>query len=89
MGPQRNLDPKQKDLQDIAAQNFLQLLMLLRSVMLQDVALLVDLEPDVPLWQHDEFQSIIGHSLWPCFKEHVELTHGHLGADDIHDFTQV
>lgn len=47
---ERNLDAEQQ--QDLSAQGFLQLLMWLRSVFLQDLAMLTLLQPDVALWQH-------------------------------------
>ena len=84
---QRNLDSKQQ--QDIAAQNFLQLLMYLRHVFLQDMALLVDLQPQVPMWKTVAIQAILTHPKWASFKEHVKITHKHTDKDDIFDFTQV
>lgn len=86
---QRNLDFQQKEQQDIAAQKFLQLLSYSRTVLLQDMALLVDLQPHVPLWKDPAIQSILTHPKWAPFQEHVQLTHEHLSYDDIYDFTQV
>ena len=86
---QRNLNPELREQQDIAAQKFLQLLMYLKAVFLQDLALLIDLQPHVPLWTDDAIKQIITHPKWAAFKAHVQLTHSHISDDDIHDFTQV
>ena len=84
---QRNLDPEQT--QDLAAQHFLQLLMWLRSVLLQDLALLVDLEPDVALWKHAAVLDIIQHPEWDRFKQVVQVTHAYIGDEDVFDYMQV
>ena len=86
---QRNLDPQLRKQQDIAAQKFLQLLMSLKAVFLQDLALLIDLQPHVPLWTDDAIKQILTHPEWAAFKAHVKVTHSHIGDDDIYDFTQV
>ena len=86
---QRNLDPELREQQDIAAQKFLQLLMCLKDVFLQDLALLIDLQPHVPLWTDDAIKQILTHPKWAAFKAQVKVTHSHIGDDDIYDFTQV
>ena len=84
---QRNLDRGQQ--QDIAAQKFLQMVVWMRAVVLQDLALLVDLQPDVPLWGTEPLRAILEHPQWARFKQTVQVTHAHRGEDDVHDFCQV
>ena len=55
----RNLDPALREQQDIAAQNYLQLLMYLKTAFLQDLALLIDLQSHVPLWTDDAIKQIL------------------------------
>ena len=61
----------------------------LRHVLLQDLALLLVVQPKLPLWDQPAIKVIIFYPKWPRSQAWVKVTHESHDPDDIYVFKHV